>query len=59
MRTRDERRTWKIVKREERRPCSCPMCGNPRKWTGQPTLAERRAATVAEFDTAASDTERG
>lgn len=22
--------------------CSCPMCGNPRKWTGEPTMQERR-----------------
>lgn len=23
--------------------CSCPMCGNPRKWFGQRTVQERRA----------------
>jgi len=22
--------------------CSCPMCGNPRKWFGQRTIQERR-----------------
>jgi hypothetical protein len=21
--------------------CSCAACGNPRKWTGQPTIPER------------------
>ena len=24
-------------------PCSCPMCGNPRRYFGQPTVQERRA----------------
>lgn len=24
--------------------CSCSMCGNPRKWFGDVTLQERRAA---------------
>ena len=24
-------------------PCSCPMCGNPRRHFGQPTIQERRA----------------
>lgn len=23
--------------------CSCWMCGNPRKWYGEPTLQERKA----------------
>lgn len=23
--------------------CSCPMCGNPRKWFGDATVQERRA----------------
>ena len=23
-------------------PCSCWMCGNPRKWFKQPTIQERR-----------------
>ena len=23
--------------------CSCWMCGNPRKWSGEPTLQERKA----------------
>ena len=26
--------------------CSCPMCGNPRKWFGEPTRRER----LAELD---------
>jgi hypothetical protein len=25
-------------------PCSCCMCGNPRKFSGEKTLQERRAA---------------
>jgi hypothetical protein len=24
--------------------CSCWMCGNPRKWGGEPLMAERRQA---------------
>lgn len=27
-----------------RKSCSCSMCGNPRKWFGDVTLQERRAA---------------
>ena len=27
-----------------RKPCSCYMCGNPRKYYGDVTLQERRAA---------------
>ena len=30
-----------------RRPCSCWMCGNPRRYCGEPTLQERRAAAAA------------
>ena len=29
---------------ETRAACSCPMCGNPRKWFDRKTLQERRAA---------------
>lgn len=25
-----------------RKPCSCAMCGNPRRWFGEPSLQERR-----------------
>ena len=25
-----------------RQPCSCAMCGNPRRWFGELTLQERR-----------------
>lgn len=25
--------------------CSCPMCGNPRKWFGDPTIQEMKAET--------------
>jgi len=28
--------------------CSCPMCGNPRRWFGELTLQERRAEIDAE-----------
>ena len=24
--------------------CSCWMCGNPRKWYGEPTIQERKAS---------------
>jgi hypothetical protein len=27
----------------DRTPCSCWMCGNPRRFTGEATLQERRA----------------
>lgn len=27
------------------RPCSCWMCGNPRRYFGEPTMPERRART--------------
>lgn len=26
----------------DRTPCSCPMCGNPRRWTGEVTRQEQR-----------------
>ena len=29
---------------QTRTPCSCSMCGNPRRWFGDPTLAEVRHA---------------
>jgi len=29
-----------------RTPCSCFMCGNPRKWFKQMTLRERRAPEI-------------
>jgi hypothetical protein len=30
-----------------RTPCSCWMCGNPRRYSGEVTLQERRAALTA------------
>ena len=30
-----------------RKLCSCWMCGNPRRYLGEPTLQERRAAAAA------------
>ena len=30
------------------RPCSCWMCGNPRRYFGQPTMQERRAAPMED-----------
>jgi hypothetical protein len=32
----------------DRTPCSCPMCGNPRRWTGEVTRQEWRAACRCE-----------
>lgn len=29
-------------------PCSCPMCGNPRRYFGELTLQERRNAARAD-----------
>lgn len=31
------------ARRNTRTPCSCAMCGNPRKWYGDLTIAELRA----------------
>lgn len=31
--------------------CSCPMCGNSRKWFNEPTMVERRAADAGRADT--------
>lgn len=33
-----------------RKPCSCPMCGNPRHHFGQPTVQEQRAEMAAAAD---------
>ena len=30
------------------KPCSCYMCGNPRKWFGELTVQERRYANTYE-----------
>lgn len=30
--------------------CSCPMCGSPRRWFREPTIAEIRAEEAARFD---------
>jgi len=29
-----------------RAACSCPMCGNPRRWFGEVTLQEKKADVV-------------
>lgn len=34
--------------------CSCWMCGNPRKWTGERSIQERRLAQQALQDAAGS-----
>lgn len=31
-------------------PCSCPMCGNPRKYFGQRTIQELSFAQTDNFD---------
>jgi hypothetical protein len=38
----DDRRHWAIWKHDHLKCCSCWMCGNPRKWYGDPTWQERR-----------------
>ncbi|MGI9190252.1 MAG: hypothetical protein ACR2F9_08930, partial [Longimicrobiaceae bacterium] len=38
----DERHRGKLA--QARTPCSCWMCGNPRRYRGELTLQERRAA---------------
>jgi hypothetical protein len=35
----------------DRVPCSCWMCGNPRRYTGEVTRQELRAAYCAKADT--------
>lgn len=37
----DARHVGKLA--QTRAPCSCWMCGNPRRYLGEPTLQERRA----------------
>jgi hypothetical protein len=42
-------REWVSAKRiaryaVDRTPCSCPMCGNPRKWVGEVTRQEMLAS---------------
>lgn len=34
------------IYRKTGKPCSCYMCGNPRKYFNMPTLQERRAEKV-------------
>ena len=34
----------KNKRRDFNQGCSCPMCGNPRKWFGEKTLQEVREA---------------
>jgi hypothetical protein len=29
--------------------CSCPICGNPRKWQGELTIQEIRASRVEDW----------
>jgi hypothetical protein len=36
--------------RKTKRPCSCWMCGNPRKYFGEPTVQERRAWDIGDYD---------
>jgi hypothetical protein len=38
----DPRATGRLA--HTRTPCSCWMCGNPRRWRHEPTLQEIRAA---------------
>ncbi|TDN57110.1 hypothetical protein [Azoarcus indigens] len=42
-----ERQRYAAVRARTPAPCSCWMCGNPRRW-GERTLAERRAAMAAD-----------
>ncbi len=44
----DARRLGKLA--QTRTPCSCFMCGNPRKWEKQPTLGERRTFQRTDRD---------
>jgi len=36
-------RLWEQSNGDNRKPCSCYMCGNPRKWFGKATYQEQRA----------------
>lgn len=34
--------------RDHMKMCSCPMCGNPRKWWNEVTIQERKAKDFAD-----------
>lgn len=42
----DARSWWVLRTYQHLANCSCPMCGNPRRWFGQPTIQERRRADL-------------
>lgn len=42
-RIKKNRKDYVSAKAETPKPCSCFMCGNPRKWFGEKTVQERRA----------------
>jgi hypothetical protein len=42
----DRRSWWALRTYQHLAKCSCPMCGNPRRWFGQPTVQERRRADL-------------
>lgn len=42
-RIKKNRKDYASSRVETPKPCSCFMCGNPRKWFGEKTVQERRA----------------
>lgn len=41
-RLKEKRKDYAAVKAGTPKPCSCFMCGNPRKWFGEKSIQERR-----------------
>ena len=44
----DDRRIGRLAS-THCKPCSCEMCGNPRKWLGLKSLQERRSEMDSEI----------
>lgn len=50
--TVEERREYNLQRakqfRDHMKDCSCPMCGNPRKWWNEITIQEKKANDIAK-----------
>jgi hypothetical protein len=44
----DFARRWALRAHDHLAVCSCWMCGNPRRYTGELTIQERRSPTMRE-----------
>jgi hypothetical protein len=45
-----ERTYWALRQFDHLKSCSCWMCGNPRKYEGEPTIQERRRLAAIDRD---------